>query len=144
MSKEHTYTNGEVTIVWKPDVCTHSRKCWTGLGAVFQPGKKPWIKPEGATTEAIVAQIKQCPSGALSFRMNHGEAEPERETTTTVAAVELMPNGPLMVKDRCTVQHSDGRTEERTRTTAFCRCGASANKPYCDGTHRTNGFTDAA
>ncbi len=141
MSKEHTYTNGEVTIVWKPDLCIHSRKCWTGLGAVFQPGQRPWIKPEGAVTDAIVAQVRQCPSGALDYRMNEG-SEAASETGTSMAGVELMANGPLMVKDSCKVTHSDGRVEERTRTTAFCRCGGSGNKPFCDGTHRKNGFTD--
>lgn len=75
MSKEHTYTNGEVTIIWKPDLCIHSRKCWMGLGTVFQPGQRPWIKPEGANTEAIVAQVGQCPSGALSYRMNAATEE---------------------------------------------------------------------
>lgn len=70
MSEEHTYTNGEVTIIWKKDRCIHSTKCWRGLGSVFQPGQRPWIKPEGASTEAITAQVDRCPSGALSYRMN--------------------------------------------------------------------------
>ena len=70
MSKEHSYSNGEVTIVWKPDQCTNSRKCWMGLGSVFQPGQRPWIKPEGASAEAIIAQVSQCPSGALSYHLN--------------------------------------------------------------------------
>ncbi|MEO8590038.1 MAG: (4Fe-4S)-binding protein [Flavobacteriales bacterium] len=70
MSKEHSYTNGEVTIIWKADLCIHSARCWKGLGEVFKPGQKPWIIPEGASTERIVEQVKKCPSGALSFRMN--------------------------------------------------------------------------
>ena len=70
MSKEHNYSNGEVTIVWKPEMCIHSRKCWKGLGAVFQPGENPWIKPEEASTEEIIAQVGQCPSGALSYFLN--------------------------------------------------------------------------
>jgi len=45
MSKEHTYTNGEVTIVWKQDLCIHSTNCWKGLGDVFKPGERPWIVP---------------------------------------------------------------------------------------------------
>jgi uncharacterized Fe-S cluster protein YjdI len=67
------YTNGEVTIVWQPTVCIHSTLCWrgeNGLPAVFNPSQKPWIKPEGATTERIIEQVRQCPSGALSFYMN--------------------------------------------------------------------------
>ena len=70
------YTNGEVTIVWKPEMCQHSRVCWsktTGLPEVFNPAEKPWIKPEAATTEQLIEQIKKCPSGALSYFMNAEE-----------------------------------------------------------------------
>jgi uncharacterized Fe-S cluster protein YjdI len=68
------YTNGEVTVVWKPNVCIHSRICWTeatGLPAVFNPREKPWINMEASTTEKIVEQVKKCPSGALSFYFNN-------------------------------------------------------------------------
>ena len=71
------YTNGEVTIVWKPGMCIHSTHCWKGdkgLPEVFDPRLKPWIRPEGASTERIVEQVKGCPSGALSFYWNE-EAE---------------------------------------------------------------------
>ena len=67
------YTNGEVTIVWQSGLCTHSTQCWKGSGGlkeVFNPMEKPWIKPEGASTERIIEQVKKCPSGALSFFMN--------------------------------------------------------------------------
>lgn len=67
-----TYSNGEVTIIWQPSLCTHSAKCFKGLGEVFDPRKRPWITPEGSTTEKIIDQIKKCPSGALGFRMNAG------------------------------------------------------------------------
>ncbi|HEY0273901.1 MAG TPA: (4Fe-4S)-binding protein [Chitinophaga sp.] len=64
------YTNGEVTIVWKPDVCIHSARCFQGLPAVFDPREKPWIRPEAATTAHIVSQVEKCPSGALSYFYN--------------------------------------------------------------------------
>jgi uncharacterized Fe-S cluster protein YjdI len=65
------YTNGEVTIVWKPTMCIHSAICFKGLGNVFNPQAKPWITPEGGTTLEIVDQVKKCPSGALSYYMNN-------------------------------------------------------------------------
>lgn len=71
MSKEHNYSNGEVTIVWKAELCQHSKKCWMGLREVFDPGKRPWINAEGADTQRIIDQVKQCPSGALSIFMNN-------------------------------------------------------------------------
>jgi len=62
------YTNGEITVVWKPDICQHARYCWTLLPGVFDPKNRPWVNMEGATTEAIIAQVKKCPSGALTWR----------------------------------------------------------------------------
>ncbi|WP_336517176.1 (4Fe-4S)-binding protein [Pollutibacter soli] len=70
------YTNGQMTIVWKPSLCQHSTICWrrtTGLPQVFNPAIKPWINPLGATTEEMIVQVKKCPSGALSFFMNAEE-----------------------------------------------------------------------
>ena len=67
------YSNGEITIVWKPELCKHSTICWKGEGGlpqVFNPRERPWIKPEGAETELIIQQVQKCPSGALSFYRN--------------------------------------------------------------------------
>ena len=135
------YTNGEVTIVWKPDMCIHSRVCWRGansLPEVFNPLEKPWIKPNGASTEKIIDQVSRCPSGALSYYMNG--AQPQEETSSTETIVEIAHNGPLMVYGNLTVKDKDGNETHRNKVTAFCRCGASSNKPYCDGTHVKTGF----
>ena len=67
------YSNGEVTVVWKPDLCVHSGNCVRGLQEVFNSQKRPWIDISGATTERIIAQVNQCPSGALSFFVNSEE-----------------------------------------------------------------------
>jgi uncharacterized Fe-S cluster protein YjdI len=64
------YSNGEVTIVWRPERCIHSGNCVRGLPEVFKPKEKPWITPENSTTEKIIQQVKKCPSGALSYFMN--------------------------------------------------------------------------
>jgi uncharacterized Fe-S cluster protein YjdI len=74
----HQYTNGEVTIVWKPDVCAHSAKCFRGLPRVFDPGRRPWIDVSLSDTRTIIEQVKKCPSGALSFFINE-----EKETKLT-------------------------------------------------------------
>lgn len=133
------YTNGEVTIVWKPDLCMHSAVCFKGLGEVFDPQKRPWITPEGSTTERIVAQVKKCPSGALSYYMNsdapNNEVKVEAETI-----IEPTPNGPLMVYGNVIIKDSKGILTKKSNATAFCRCGASQNKPFCDGSHRKIGF----
>lgn len=132
MGKEKEYSNGEVTVVWKPDACIHSEICIKGLPGVFQPGERPWIKIDAASTEELVAQVKRCPSGALSYYMN-GEENQEAESLET--KVEVLPNGPLLVYGTLRVVDKEGKEEVKNKTTAFCRCGASANKPYCDGSH---------
>jgi uncharacterized Fe-S cluster protein YjdI len=132
------YTNGEVTVVWKPGGCIHSAKCFTGLPAVFDPRARPWLNIRIASTEAIVAQVRQCPSGALSvFRNDATDGAPALLPKTTI---EVLENGPLLVHGRVAVQSANGTVARPPDPTALCRCGGSANKPYCDGTHRRNGF----
>ena len=67
------YSNGELTVVWKPGLCIHSGVCVRTLPQVYNPREKPWIKVENASTEELMAQIKKCPSGALTYLMNNGE-----------------------------------------------------------------------
>lgn len=140
------YTNDEITVVWKPRACIHSTLCWKGLIEVFNPKERPWIKMEGATTERIIEQVRKCPSGALSYSLNAETAA--REPANKIVAesanmlkIEVTPNGPYIIKTECLVVHHDGKEETKTGTVALCRCGASSNKPYCDGSHRKNGFT---
>lgn len=137
MGKTKEYSNGEVTIVWKPDACIHSGICVRGLGAVFQPKERPWIKIDAASTDALVAQVKACPSGALGYYMNDAE---DNEAETLETKVEVLKDGPLLVYGTLKVTHKDGNQETKNRTTAFCRCGSSQNKPYCDGAHVDKGF----
>lgn len=129
------YTNGEVTIVWKPDMCIHSKICWTELREVFDPFVKPWIKPDGATTERIIQQVKKCPSGALSYYMN-SDAGVERVDIDAETIIEASKDGPLLVYGNVTIKNSAGELTKKSNVTAFCRCGASNNKPFCDGSHR--------
>lgn len=141
-----TYTNGEVTVIWKPGLCIHSAKCWKfddSLPEVFNPAKSPWINPDGADTQRIIEQVNKCPSGALSYRMNEiPEKVATAEGETTGPVVEVSPNGPLLIHGSITVKLHDGTETNREKLTAFCRCGHSANKPFCDGSHRTAGFKD--
>ena len=63
------YTNGEIVIIWQPGLCTHAGICVKTLPAVYRVNERPWIKPENASTEELIAQVKRCPSGALTYRM---------------------------------------------------------------------------
>ena len=64
------YKNKDITVLWQPTLCIHSGICFKGLPAVFDPRRRPWIEMDKAITEAIIEQVKKCPSGALSFSVN--------------------------------------------------------------------------
>jgi putative redox protein len=66
-TKKVKYGNEEITVIWKPEFCQHSARCWTQLPTVFNPRVRHWIDPNGASPEKIEKQIKACPSGALEF-----------------------------------------------------------------------------
>lgn len=141
MNKEliKKYSNEDLTVVWKPRICTHAGECIKALPQVYNPAEKPWLKIENATSEELKAQIRRCPSGALSYYMNNEE---KNKTETLPTKVEVTKNGPLLVYGTLKVTDKDGTGEVKNKTTAFCRCGKSNNKPYCDGTHTKVGFKD--
>lgn len=65
------YTNGEVTIVWQSGKCIHSANCVKNNPDVFKPKEKPWIIPEGSTTDKIIETVNKCLSGALTYYLNN-------------------------------------------------------------------------
>ncbi len=136
------YSNGEVTVVWKPGLCMHSAICFKGLPEVFDPRSRPWINMGETESQRIVEQVKKCPSGALSYYFSEESAGPGQPPAgeEEERIVEVLPNGPLMVHGLLTVKHPDGSATRKEKKTAFCRCGGSGNKPFCDGTHRKIGF----
>lgn len=80
MGKIHEYSNGELTIIWQPEMCAHAGVCVKTLPAVYNPKSRPWISIENATTAELMAQIDRCPSGALSYRLeNTAEASLEQQ-----------------------------------------------------------------
>ncbi len=133
--KTREYTNGELTIVWEPGICSHSEVCINCLPEVYNPYGKPWITIEKATTEQLKEQLNKCPSGALSYYINAEGSKSEPIATK----IKVMPNGPLIITGSIEITDGNGNTEIKTKA-SFCRCGASAKQPYCDGTHKKIGF----
>jgi uncharacterized Fe-S cluster protein YjdI len=135
------YSNEEITIVWKSDLCTHSKKCWQGLINVFNPDKRPWININGASTDKVVAQVKQCPSKALTYYFNDikekGDSDNKKESSpdTDEVDIEMVQDGPLVVYGNVGIKDKDGNIFPKRDPTILCRCGQSRNKPYCDGSH---------
>lgn len=154
MSKfDKTYTNGEVTVFWKPDLCIHSTKCFHSLPEVFNPKIRPWVQLDKSSTDKIIETVKNCPSGALSFKYSSessNEAKTMDEPTTPIqeteqkpeasVKIQVSPNGPLLVTGNVIIVNTDGTETIKEGKFALCRCGQSTRKPFCDGTHKTITF----
>ncbi|GAB4395392.1 MAG: hypothetical protein OHK0053_02820 [Microscillaceae bacterium] len=134
------YSNGEITIVWKANLCIHSANCVKGLPQVFDTQQKPWINAQRASSAEMMAQVQKCPSGALTYYVN-AAPEGEAEVSAPAAMVaEVIADGPLKVEGRVQIKMIDGALVEKETRAFFCRCGASENKPFCDGAHKKIGF----
>ena len=134
------YSNGEITVIWQPDLCCHSTICYTELPSVFDPSSRPWIRPHNAKSDQIIKIVKACPTDALMYEVDQektqtpdGNMEPKEKEKTIV---HLIPNGPAKIKAPSIVTDELGVEHIFENSVAICRCGKSANHPFCDGTHR--------
>jgi CDGSH-type Zn-finger protein/uncharacterized Fe-S cluster protein YjdI len=111
----------------------HSRNCVPGRPDVFVPDvQAEWIHPERASPDEIAELAHNCPSGAIRYRRLDGgpAAAPPKINT-----VRVRENGPLAFNAPLAIAGAPAGLRA-----TLCRCGASANKPYCDGSHRKVGF----
>jgi CDGSH-type Zn-finger protein/uncharacterized Fe-S cluster protein YjdI len=131
------YGNDQIVVTWEPAYCIHTASCLDGLPAVFDGWRRPWIAVDQGTADEIAEVVMRCPTGALHFRrLDGGPQEPEPPEST----VEPRPNGPLYLRGKIRIQDASGHLIREDTRVALCRCGASGNKPFCDGTHREIGF----
>lgn len=141
-ANQKEYSNGEITIIWKPDACIHSANCVRNSPLVFRPKERPWINIDAETSQQIMQAVDKCPSGALSYRIEKQELiDNKTESEKSVTEIEAIKNGPLIVCGTVEIKNSDGTILDSSATTiALCRCGASKDKPFCDGSHSDVNF----
>ena len=130
------YATDEIVVEWEPRLCSHSKNCVRSLPQVFDESRRPWVKVDAATADEVEAAVARCPSGALRTR-RVGAPPPTRERPAEVSA---SAKGPLLVTGGVRILDADGAVLYEGERAALCRCGGSSNKPFCDGTHKTNGF----
>lgn len=136
--KREKYKGRKITIHDNRGICAHAGHCTDRLASVFRMKEEPWIQPDAAGVDEVIATIRKCPSGALSYSIGgvehcNGGGEP---------GIYVAPNGPYEVSgDVELLDTTPGEGASKDHLT-LCRCGASKNKPYCDGTHWTIEFTD--
>lgn len=135
-SKTDDYVGKELTIHDNRFMCSHAGFCTKHSPNVFSLKTEPWITPDGDPAAKTIETIKMCPSGALSYTLDNILHRDQ----TRAPCIHVMKDGPLFV-----VGSPELRGEARPLSPehyTLCRCGASKNKPFCDGSHYHVGFKD--
>ena len=130
------YTNGEITVTWRPHLCDHSAICLLKLPKVFDNTKRPWINMDAANTEAIINTVNDCPTLALSYRVNNDIKTKITESINKKTEVILIENGPIRINGDIEIKNENGTIISNESKISLCRCGKSIKMPYCDGAHR--------
>lgn len=132
MGKIEIVKGKDSIIYFEGKKCIHSRNCVLSRPDVFVPNVDgDWIYPDNATSDEILELAHNCPSGAIRYERIDGV---NPETPPKVNLVRIRENGPLAF-------HGDLKiNESKCIRATLCRCGASNNKPYCDGTHSSIDF----
>jgi CDGSH-type Zn-finger protein/uncharacterized Fe-S cluster protein YjdI len=122
-----------LTLLFEAKRCIHSRFCVTGAPTVFLANVKgEWLYPDTMDVERLVDIAHQCPSGAIRYKRKDGR---ENESAPPVNLVSVREAGPYAVRAPMLL---DGNPAGFRAT--LCRCGASKNKPFCDGSHHEVNF----
>lgn len=133
---EETIRGRDVTIRFDASRCIHSRGCVLGHPEIYVPNVQgEWIYPDAASAETVMFTALNCPSGAIRVARNDGSSG--SDTVPVVNTVRVRENGPLAIEAELSIS---GVVQATPRAT-LCRCGRSANKPFCDGAHSTAEFT---
>ncbi|MFZ4521999.1 MAG: (4Fe-4S)-binding protein [Bacteroidales bacterium] len=141
------FSNGEVTVYWKAELCIHSANCLIGLPGVFNSKKKPWINVHAATSKEIMKAVDTCPSRALTYLKSTKFVTSKPRATAKMkskfARVHILKNGPALITGNFILRDSKKKKiQVDNEVAAICRCGGSKKKPFCDGSHQAIGFTD--
>ena len=130
-NKRTNYVGKKITIHDNREICCHAATCVENLSSVFRKNEKPWSEPDADESEKIIRVIKNCPSGALSYSIDGTEdRDQHRDPLITIAK-----DGPYLVTGGIELgekEFGEGASKEHY---TLCRCGASKNKPFCDGMH---------
>jgi len=142
-----SYSNDEITVFWRPELCIHSANCLIGLPGVFDSSERPWVNIRGASSKEIMKTIDTCPSRALLYLKNANftlrKARKKSKKPPKFARVQILKDGPAIISGNFILRDpSRKKILLETEKAAICRCGASHKKPLCDGTHLTIGFKD--
>ena len=140
--KVQVYENEQIVVKYDPNICEHAAECVKGNAEVFNVKNRPWVNVNGASPDEIKRVIDRCPTGALTYEMKGVDAGDTGKTEAPAMVMTLVPNGPIRVAGKFTVVDDKGEVLAEMEKASLCRCGMSANKPFCDGSHKRENWQE--
>lgn len=116
------------------------RKCPSGALSYFMNAEAvpdTGLTPKDATSTDVAAT--DIIAKDVMATEKTAKRDPQAEAAS-ILTIEVTPNGPYILNTQCVIIHADGLEEIKEGVVALCRCGASNNKPYCDGRHNEISF----
>lgn len=138
IDNEVDYRGSQLTIHDNRAACAHVGYCTDELANCFRHKENPWIHPDAEELNKVIAIIKKCPSGALSYSID----QIKHNTYSDQPGVTIIQDGPLAVSGGVELLDQSFSQGVSTEHYTLCRCGASRNKPFCDGSHWEVKFKD--
>jgi CDGSH-type Zn-finger protein/uncharacterized Fe-S cluster protein YjdI len=135
------YTGEQIDVEWDARLCIHIGECGRADGDLFQAGRKPWCDPNLSSTDHVAEVVERCPTGALFYK---SKDENQREKPPAENKVTVSYNGPYFFTGELAINGVGEDMPGVAYRAALCRCGASANKPFCDNSHEKAEFKDYA
>ncbi len=135
-SREKIFKGEKIVVKDDHSLCVHSGFCGNRVTNLWKMMKQ---SDDTQVRAQIMAMVEKCPSGTLAFALDEESEVIEPDLPEEIAVI---PNGPLWVSGGIPIERRDGQPLETRNRVTLCRCGASANKPLCDGSHKAIGFSD--
>ena len=138
--QKFSYPGEQAEVHWDGQLCIHYGDCGRAEGKLFVGGRQPWCQPDLAENNEIRNVITRCPTGALTAVF---KGETWEETPASINTLSISQDGPLYISGDISIQGGTDDIPGRRVRAALCRCGLSANTPYCDNSHTEGGFKDS-
>lgn len=135
-TRRRSYGSGEVTLTDDKSLCWHAGYCVREHVHAWDLAGK--ADRDTADETLLEGMVHACPSGRLELLRGGEKVEP-----TGDPAIEVVDDGPLVVRGSVAIESADGAVYEAHARASLCRCGASKNKPFCDSSHVQAGFRES-
>ncbi len=135
-NRREAYQGNGIVLTDDKTLCVHAGFCVTEKIEVWDLINKT---ADPQARQEVIQMVRNCPAGRLEYQTPPDDTPVE---DLLPKAIGVVADGPLFIRGKIAIEGANGDDYERRNRVTLCRCGASKNKPFCDGMHAEVGFRD--